>query len=172
MTILPSVDGQFDNVAGKHCTKCGEFKPLDQFGANWRCKFGRFPRCKSCTSIYNKTRKPLTSDQKDRRAQYVRGYKSSEHGREMVEKHRKIRRQREREAGGVMSDHQWDTLCKFFGRKCLCCGESKILWPDHIIPVVYGGSSNVENRQPLCMECNSKKATKIIDYRPVIITWR
>jgi len=32
-----------------------------------------------------------------------------------------------------------------------------------------GGTHDPDNVQPLCKSCNSKKAIKIIDYRPDII---
>jgi hypothetical protein len=52
-----------------------------------------------------------------------------------------------------------------YGKKCLCCGSIDKISLDHIIPVQKGGKDEVENLQPLCKSCNSKKNIQIIDYR-------
>jgi 5-methylcytosine-specific restriction endonuclease McrA len=39
------------------------------------------------------------------------------------------------------------------------------LTPDHVIPVVHSGLNNIENIQPLCKSCNSRKSSKVIDFR-------
>ena len=62
---------------------------------------------------------------------------------------------------------EWELLKKQYGYTCPCCkrSEPKIkLTADHIIPLNKGGSNCIENIQPLCRNCNSKKYIKIIKY--------
>ena len=67
--------------------------------------------------------------------------------------------------GGSYTALQFDQLCSEFGDKCLKCGSKEKMTADHIIPVTLGGTSNIENIQPLCQSCNSSKGTKTTDYR-------
>jgi len=77
-----------------------------------------------------------------------------------------IRRTRKTQAGGSFTAQEWKDLCEKYGNKCLCCDATdKPLTVDHIVPVSKGGSSNIENLQPLCKPCNCSKHDKIIDYR-------
>lgn len=68
-------------------------------------------------------------------------------------------------AGGSFSVAEWKALCKKYNNRCLCCGKRRKLTADHVIPVSKGGTSNIENIQPLCGPCNSSKRDKTIDYR-------
>jgi 5-methylcytosine-specific restriction endonuclease McrA len=75
------------------------------------------------------------------------------------------RKTREAKAGGYFTVQEWKALCKKHHYRCLCCGKRKKLTADHVIPVSKGGTSSIDNIQPLCKSCNSKKKDKTIDYR-------
>jgi 5-methylcytosine-specific restriction endonuclease McrA len=79
-----------------------------------------------------------------------------------------LRRARKLAASGSHTDKEWQALKAFYDYKCLCCGkrEPEIkLTRDHIIPLTKGGTDSIDNVQPLCARCNSKKNNKHIDYR-------
>jgi 5-methylcytosine-specific restriction endonuclease McrA len=78
------------------------------------------------------------------------------------------RRVRKLEAEGSHNDIEWQDLKAFYDFKCLCCGkrEPEIkLTRAHVIPLTQGGTDRIDNIQPLCARCNSKKNDKHIDYR-------
>lgn len=83
---------------------------------------------------------------------------------ERIRRHK--RRARKNDNGGSFTRDEWVILCAQYENRCLCCGESKPLTMDHVIALSSGGSNSITNIQPLCHECNSKKGTKTIDYRP------
>lgn len=47
------------------------------------------------------------------------------------------------------------------GNKCCKCPSTTNLTVDHIIPVVEGGSDDLENLQTLCKSCNSRKGGRM-----------
>jgi len=82
--------------------------------------------------------------------------------------HAQTRRAKVSSAGGVITPSEWNDLKIKYNYTCLCCGrrEPEIkLTLDHVYPIALGGRNVIENAQPLCKTCNSKKHTKHIDYR-------
>lgn len=69
-------------------------------------------------------------------------------------------------AGGSFTALEWKNLCNAYGNRCLCCGKKRKLTADHVIPVSKGGTSNIDNIQPLCKPCNSGKRDGTLDFRP------
>lgn len=67
------------------------------------------------------------------------------------------------------TDKQWRELCAKYSRRCLCCGRPGTrhnpITRDHIVPIRWGGLDTIDNIQPLCKNCNSRKKDKTIDYR-------
>jgi 5-methylcytosine-specific restriction endonuclease McrA len=69
---------------------------------------------------------------------------------------------------GSHTEEEWQELKAFYNFKCLRCGKQEPdikLTRDHVIPLTQGGSDSIDNVQPLCARCNSKKNNKHIDYR-------
>lgn len=101
----------------------------------------------------------------DRRKYSLRYYKL--HPAKSVEANNR-RRARKRAAVGTHTEDEWQSLKTFYDHKCLCCGKQEPairLTRDHVIPLTMSGSDSIDNIQPLCARCNSKKNNKHIDYR-------
>jgi 5-methylcytosine-specific restriction endonuclease McrA len=80
------------------------------------------------------------------------------------------RRRAAKNAGkGHFTVEEFDALCSAYGYACLSCGATdRVLEADHVVPLTKGGSDEISNIQPLCGECNRRKFTAIIDYRPKV----
>lgn len=78
------------------------------------------------------------------------------------------RRARKLANGGAYTRQEWESLKLAAGFMCLKCGNKEPdirLTVDHVIPLIMGGSNNIDNIQPLCGRCNQSKGKKHIDYR-------
>jgi len=105
-----------------------------------------------------------------------KAYSKTKTGLEKARARKHKREANKRGNGGSFSAQEWSHLKSIHG-KCLGCGlaEAEILSlgrklvPDHVRPLVKGGTSNIDNIQPLCHGvggCNNHKSARWIDYRP------
>lgn len=95
---------------------------------------------------------------KEKQRAYSRNWWNA-HPEERLAKHHK-RLARIAGNGGSYTVGEWELLKKRYGYCCPSCGsqEPEIkLTVDHIIPISKGGINTIENIQPLCLSCNSRK---------------
>lgn len=68
---------------------------------------------------------------------------------------------------GTHTADEWKVLVSVCGNKCVKCGNSEsTIVKDHIKPLYQGGSDSIDNLQPMCCSCNSRKGPEAKDYRP------
>lgn len=79
------------------------------------------------------------------------------------------RRYEKAQQSAGFTEIQFRDLCGYYGYVCLCCGEQRKLTADHVIPLSRGGTNDIDNIQPLCRSCNTKKGTKTVDYRKTTV---
>jgi len=133
-------------------------------------------------------REELNTKARERRQQDIEHYR--EIGRKSRDKHAEERNAYQREYGkanrdkltsytnnrrarkllakGSHTEQEWQELKARYDYRCLCCGrqEPEIkLTRDHVRPLIFGGNDFIDNIQPLCARCNSKKNLRHVDYR-------
>lgn len=82
------------------------------------------------------------------------------------------RRAREKGAGGDYTVEEWQGLlvahphCPGCRRRWedieLLPGQKSVATVDHIVPISKGGRNTIDNIQPLCFSCNSRKGNKLM----------
>ena len=173
-----------DNKIVKVCKTCGkEFKV-------YPCRKDKAIYCsRKCRRYSKKTRKKIseshlgekqTEERKIKRGIYKKG-KNANHWtggfdrkrlkKEWVDRNRNYvnwtnakRRALNKGAEGCFTFEEWELLKKQYGYTCPYCGRKEPiikLTIDHIIPLSKGGSNWIENIQPLCGSCNSRKKDNI-----------
>jgi len=78
-------------------------------------------------------------------------------------------------AEGAFTPSEFQTLCQRYDWQCLACAsQDRRLTVDHVIPLTSGGGNSIENIQPLCGSCNSRKRKRSIDFRTarLMFSWR
>jgi len=146
------------------CDYCGKesYDKLSQYVRKIRHFCSR-----KCYSLYRKERMVFT-EQNTYKGVRKSGESKQVYHRNYCENHPeniahlKARRYaRERGATGSHTIEEWEALKDSYGNLCASCGKKIKLTKDHIIPLSKGGTDYIENIQPLCRNCNSRKHNHI-----------
>ena len=98
--------------------------------------------------------------------EYRRQYKQK--NRDIIKQQKQQYRARKHNAPGSFTESQFAQIKALFNYTCPMCKKSEpeiTLTRDHVIPLKKHGTNYIENIQPLCAACNSKKGTAHIDFR-------
>lgn len=174
----------------KECSFCKQRKNFSEFYKSKYSKDGFYSRCKKCHNISCDTYRETSVDKyradqaayrainREKRRRDACLWRANNPGKKKKntisyrERHPETqrtvtenRRARKHKAGGVISKNDWVALCDKYGNMCLCCKRKDVkLTMDHVIPI-DPGTHTIDNIQPLCQSCNSKKARNTVDYR-------
>lgn len=186
----------------KVCSECGERKSISEFSKFERNLGGHKHWCKACVQAYSKAHYAANRDKilaqhkvydateagkaahragQQRHSQTEKGKVTSRvasaryyrtEGGKATQKRRRARK------AGCVGSHTYEEFVALCGRgdfQCLRCGQVfpfEELTEDHIISIGPGVSDRIDNIQPLCGPCNSKKGRRTIDYRPKeVLEW-
>lgn len=155
-----------------NCDNCGK-EHIDR-RSHYNRKVNHFC-CLLCYSEFRKTKLPF-----DRQNAYKGVRKNADskqvYHRNYVAKHKDnishLKARSNAKSRGATGSHtlkQWVDIKLKFGNKCAICKCERKLTKDHIIPISKGGTDYIENIQPLCRNCNSKKHNKIIYENPDLL---
>lgn len=136
-------------------------RPICKF-CGQRCSYKSKGYCFKCLPQYQ---------QKENHPRWKGGVTIGENKKGYGRLHCLKRRAYKLRAGGEFSVEEWGGILRRFGNKCLACGRGAdeiTISVDHVVPLSKGGTNSIDNIQPLCRSCNSKKHAKIIDYRLLI----
>jgi 5-methylcytosine-specific restriction endonuclease McrA len=144
------------------------FHALRRYRINNRIRINEMARIRRAKNLehYREIGRHSRAKHSEERNAYQRDY--GKRNREKLTHYTNRRRARKLLAPGSHTEQEWQFLKRYYGYKCLCCGKTEPniqLTRDHIVPLEAGGSDAIENIQPLCARCNSRKSTKVIDYR-------
>lgn len=128
-------------ITHKTCMGCNVNLTVDKFYQQTDSPDGLRRLCKKCNHTCNRLYKKGNSKTRYNWIKHLRG------------------------RGLTHTEIEWQLLKEHYNHRCISCGLNRKLTRDHIIPLTHGGDDKIGNIQPLCMDCNINKNSKIIDYR-------
>lgn len=165
----------------KKCKRCGVFKPTSKYTPHPTHWDGLNHICKDCDNrghdVYRQRHINRERASKNGREWYAKNKErklkqGTEWRKNNPDKSRAIwhrYKSNKLKAEGDFTPEQWERVREHYcpDGLCLDCGKKRKLTYDHVIPLSKGGSNYIENIQPLCGNCNSKKSNhSCTDFRP------
>ena len=173
----------------KKCSKCGERKPMREFGKDRGKRAGRKSACLAClrgsrathpVSVSSKAcsscgepkpasdfpRAPGNRDGLRGQCRLCISARKRKYREGHLVAHAAHQQKRRALKAGVLHVpyNRGDILARY--PLCLACGSSQNLHVDHVVPLSLGGPDEAGNLQVLCRHCNLSKHSKYHEYRP------
>jgi 5-methylcytosine-specific restriction endonuclease McrA len=156
-------------MATRHkCAACGETRLSEFWVDNRKGPGGLQTYCKTCSRA---KRDAWASENTERVAEYHTRRKPKPHKRtamskglyDQVASNNRRALERNPDAGKIRT-REWENVLKGHEGGCPSCKQPWVLVGaptlDHIIPIALGGKNLIQNVQPLCRSCNSRKSKK------------
>lgn len=163
-------EGSIPDCIQKIARLCGETE--QDMTAIWEDIKGCFKSNGNDRLIHPRLERERTKQENYRKKKSRAGYlgANSKWNSEAMQEAKRNRSERLSEARkkGQHTKEQFQEMVNFFGGQCVKCGTEGDILKDHIIPIYQGGSDGIDNLQPLCKHCNSKKGVDSTDYRLIV----
>lgn len=78
---------------------------------------------------------------------------------DVLEKNR-VQRYVRRGVAGRYTLAEWQERLGYFAGRCGYCGSHTKIERDHLVPILMGGTNDIENIVPACMTCNRSKGPR------------
>lgn len=150
---------QMTHVQFKVCSSCNVRMPAtsEYFHKQKAGKYGYTSKCKSCKNAQIKDWTLRNPDKS--RAQKMR-WKALNYDKYLQVKRDDQRRRKYALKSGTINVTDWYNMLADYNHACAYCKSQEDITQDHIIPLSKGGQNVIENIQPLCRTCNSRKRDK------------
>lgn len=172
---------------------CQKTKPYSEYHKMSSSKDGVQGHCKECKRILGKKYEKTRS--REKKAEYARKeWLRKKHDPKYQQQHKKWLKENAeyvkqkakeyREEKGVLllytrsnrsakrrghegrlRMHEWNAALEQTDFMCIACEETLADSIDHVVPLSLGGTNTYDNIQPMCIRCNLKKGTRVVDFR-------
>lgn len=145
------------DTSPKLCPRCGETKPVTEFGKNRGRVDGRQGFCRSCVSLIDTANRSKDSVKASKR-------KWRDANRDLVRLYARVsvakRRQQIDADKRKVLGKDLRRLVNRYGGCAYCDGPYEAL--DHVVPLARGGRHSIGNLLPACRFCNSSKGARLL----------